>query len=199
MDRARTAAEVTAMRRTVLVAVLLACNSGASPTAATATADDAKEPTLAKVTPEVKAEPEVEPAVEPEPAAPKERIRIVSIDPVKGALAEQLLVEAGKAKQAGKTPYVELWAGWCPPCKKVDALLEDPALQEQLGSVVLIRVDTDTFNKPLTKLGFESPTIPAFYEIDARGRPTARLLHGHGWKSSATIAKTLPAFLLGSG
>jgi hypothetical protein len=63
---------------------------------------------------------------------------------------------------------------------------------------VLIRVDTDQFNKPLTKLGFKSPTIPAFYEIDARGKPTARLLHGHGWKTTSAITEKLPAFLLGA-
>ena len=187
------------MKRVCVLALLLACNRGAPPSVGTATADEAKEPVVVKT-----AEPEVappEPEVvedEPEPDAPKEKITIVSIDPMKGELAEQLLVEAGKAKKAGKTPYVELWAGWCPPCKKVDALLEDPALQEKLGTVVLIRVDTDQFNKPLTKLGFKSPTIPAFYEIDARGKPTARLLHGHGWKTTSAITEKLPAFLLGA-
>ncbi len=183
--------------RMIAVALLLACNSSAPPPTATATIEDAKEPVMAQAVGEKPSEPAPEVATPPEPEAPKETITILSIDPAKGELAEQLLVEAGRAKQAGKTPYVELWAGWCPPCKKVDALLEDPALQERLGTVVLIRVDTDQFNRPLTKLGFKSPTIPAFYEIDARGKPTKRLLHGHGWKHTATIAETLPAFLLG--
>jgi thiol-disulfide isomerase/thioredoxin len=182
------------MRIIVIVVALVAlgCNTGSTQTTAPAPgdeADDAKEPAPVVM--------QAEPEPEPEPETAKEAITIVSIDPTAGALSEQLLVEAGKAKKAGKIPYVELWAEWCPPCKKVDALLEDPALQEQLGSVVLIRVDTDTFNKPLMKLGFKSPTIPAFYEIDVRGKPTKRLLHGHSWKNSATIAEKLPTFLLG--
>lgn len=184
------------MTRFVVVA-LLACNSGSAAT----TAPPREEIVEVEPAPALEEEPSqpVQPEPEPsQPEAPKETITIVSIDPMKGELAEQLLVEAGKAKKAGKTAYVELWAGWCPPCKKVDALLEDPALQEQLGTVVLIRVDTDEFNKPLTKLGFKSPTIPAFYEIDGRGKPTSRLLHGHSWKNASTIAEKLPAFLLGA-
>jgi thiol-disulfide isomerase/thioredoxin len=181
-----------------VVVALLACNSGSAAT----TAPPREEIVVVDPAPALEKEPAqpepAQPEAPPEPDAPKETITIVSIDPMKGELAEQLLIEAGKAKKAGKTAYVELWAGWCPPCKKVDALLEDPALQERLGTVVLIRVDTDQFNKPLTKLGFKSPTIPAFYEIDGRGKPTSRLLHGHSWKNATTIAEKLPAFLLGA-
>jgi protein disulfide-isomerase len=186
------------MTRIAFVAVFvgLGCNGSPTQTTAPTKIDDAKEPASVVVaSPEPESDPEPEPEGELE--VPKEKITILSIDPVAGELADQLLVEAGKAKKAGKSAYVELWAGWCPPCKKVDALLEDPALQERLGGVVLIRVDTDTFNKPLTRLGFKSPTIPAFYEIDARGKPTKRLLHGHSWKNTATIAEKLPEFLLG--
>jgi thiol-disulfide isomerase/thioredoxin len=180
-----------------VVVALLACNSGSAATTAPPR-EEIVEVEPARELEQEPSQPEPPQAEPSQPEAPKETITIVSIDPMKGELAEQLLVEAGKAKKAGKTAYVELWAGWCPPCKKVDALLEDPALQEQLGAVVLIRVDTDEFNKPLTKLGFKSPTIPAFYEIDGRGKPTSRLLHGHSWKNASTIAEKLPAFLLGA-
>lgn len=190
-----------------LTSLLVACNSAPPSTAGTATApsDDSA---LAAARPESAERPE--PPVEPEPEQPEPevdepdapseptpRLTVVDIKPDAGGLKEQLLVQASKAKKAGKTPYVELWAGWCAPCKKVDALLEGPDLQAKLASVVLIRVDTDKFNRPLTRLGFKSPTIPAFYEVDARGKPTKRLLHGHAWKNSATIADKLPAFLLG--
>ena len=105
---------------------------------------------------------------------------------------------ARKAKAQGKTPYVELWASWCKPCVRVDKLLEDPDLQAKLGTVALIRVNVDRFTAA-DEGGLQEPDHPRVYEVTEQGKPTKRLLHGHSWKNRATIAETLPAFLLGSG
>ena len=189
---------MTMLRVTVLLAFAACSPASSAPPAAKAqpTAEQPTAPTKAE-TPEPEPEPAPEPEVDPEPEPEPELITIVSLDPAAGTLKEQLGMYARKAKAQGKTPYVELWAGWCKPCVRVDKLLQDPQLQAKLGKVALIRVNVDKFNKPLMKAGFKSPTIPAFYEITEQGKPTKRLLHGHTWKNSATIAEKLPTFLLG--
>src|SRR5688500_13867134 len=50
--------------------------------------------------------------------------RIVDL-PVGGDLPKVLAEHAALAKQAKLTPFVELWAEWCPPCKALEAAMGD--------------------------------------------------------------------------
>jgi thiol-disulfide isomerase/thioredoxin len=192
---------MTMLRFAVVLAFAGCAPASSTPPASAAASKGAEPDAPTKVeAPEPDRRPDPERAADPdpEPEPELERITIVSLDPAAGALDEQLASYAARARKDGKTPYVELWASWCKPCVRVDELLEDPELQAKLGKVALIRVNVDAFNKPLMKAGFKSPTIPAFYEVTPQGRPTKRLLHGHSWKNTATIAEKLPTFLLGS-
>lgn len=138
----------------------------------------------------------------PEAVAPTEAdatasgLETVNLDPAEGALREQLMAKARAATKAGKRVYLEMWASWCPPCKKVHRVLTTPDVAAELDGVLIIRVDTDRFDEELDPLGFTSRTIPAVYALDKLGRPSGRKLQGHKWKNEAQVRAALPAFLL---
>jgi thiol-disulfide isomerase/thioredoxin len=145
--------------------------------------------------PEVKA-PESESPAEtpPDKAGALAKVDLKTID---GPLAEQLTVQAAKAIRAGKRPFVEMRANWCPICKRVDGKLRKPELASELDDVVLIRVDTDIFASELSGAGLTSKTIPAFYELDRRGKPTDHWVNGHRWGPRADVPAKLKAFFAG--
>ena len=128
-------------------------------------------------------------------AAPVEHLDLVVED---GPLTEQLTVQAGKAIRAGKRPFVEMRAGWCPVCKRVDKHLLSRTMGEDLSDVVLIRIDTDVFGPELAPAGLTSKTIPALYELDRRGKPTDHWVNGHRWGARADIPAKLRAFFAAS-
>lgn len=134
-------------------------------------------------------------AVEPVAAT----VRLVDVDPDNGSLHEQIIAAAAQAKADGRSVAVELWAGWCPPCKKLDKLLSTGPVAAAVANAVLIRVDTDVFNDELNKLGFDAPQIPSLYRIDERGKPKGKALSGAKWsrESETNIAAQLAAFLQG--
>jgi thiol-disulfide isomerase/thioredoxin len=134
-------------------------------------------------------------AVEPVAAS----VRLVDVDPDNGTLREQLVAAAAQAKADGRSVAVELWAGWCPPCKKLDQLLKTGPVAEAVANAVLIRVDTDVFNDELNELGFDAPQIPSLYRIDDKGKPKGKALSGAKWsrENEAKIAQQLAAFLQG--
>jgi thiol-disulfide isomerase/thioredoxin len=134
-------------------------------------------------------------AVEPAAAT----VRLVDVDPDNGSLHEQIVAAAAQAKADGRSVAVELWAGWCPPCKKLDKLLGTGPVADAVANAVLIRVDTDVFNDELNKLGFDAPQIPSLYRIDERGKPKGKALSGAKWsrESETNIAAQLAAFLQG--
>lgn len=123
-------------------------------------------------------------------------LETINLDPAEGALREQLMAKSRAATKAGKQVYLEMWASWCPPCKKVHRVLTTPDVVAELGGVLLIRVDTDAFGEDLDALGFTSRTIPAVYAVDKLGRPSGRTLSGHKWRTEAQVREALPAFLL---
>ncbi len=120
---------------------------------------------------------------------------VVELQPSEGSLADQVRVQARRARAQGKSLYLEMGAPWCQPCKRVKALLARPEVQQQLAGVLLLRVDSDVFVDELDPLGFDAPTIPTFYALDAHGRPTDRTARGHRWKNAALVEQNLVAFL----
>jgi thiol-disulfide isomerase/thioredoxin len=143
--------------------------------------------------------PQTDPPPEATAPAPAATVRLVDVDPDAGSLREQIVAAAAQAKADGRTVAVELWAGWCPPCKKLDQLLRSGPVAAAVGNAVLIRVDTDVFNEELSALGFDAPQIPSLYRLDDRGRPRGKPLLGAKWSraSETAIAEQLAAFLQG--
>jgi hypothetical protein len=89
-------------------------------------------------------------------------------------------------------------AGWCPICKRVDRTLLGADFGAELDDVVLIRVDTDVFGPELNGAELTSKTIPAFYELDRRGKPTDHWVGGHRWGPKAEVPAKLGAFFGGN-
>jgi thiol-disulfide isomerase/thioredoxin len=96
-------------------------------------------------------------------------------------LPKLLADHAALAKQADLAPYVELWAEWCPPCKKLEAAMGDARIVKAFTGVYLIRLDTDAWGTKLDGTGLDGSTIPVFYELDASGKPTGRRMDGGAW------------------
>jgi thiol-disulfide isomerase/thioredoxin len=97
------------------------------------------------------------------------------------------------AKFKGKTVFLNLWATWCPPCRKempsIEKLARNPRLQGKNIEFVCVSTDTSTEavreyvsgrNWPMTVLrasnvpsAFYSDGIPATFLIAADGRIAA--------------------------
>jgi thiol-disulfide isomerase/thioredoxin len=180
--------------------VLLACareDARAQPSATTppphASAVDPPLPTVDTAAPPS----EPVPPTPPDATTPGEVATIIEVDVQAGPLAEQLTVIAARAKKEGRVAAVELWAGWCPPCKKLDKLIAEGKVTNALRGTVLVRVDVDMFDDELNELGFRAPQIPSFYRIDGRGKPIGKPLPGGDWgqRDAAYIESALRELL----
>jgi thiol-disulfide isomerase/thioredoxin len=174
------------MKRALLVLALAACNredGRAQPTTTTPPPATTPEP----VPTDTAAPPDPTPPPEPVPpqtdaSPPTENVAtIIEVDAQAGPLSEQLTVIAARAKKEGRVAAVELWAGWCAPCKKLDKLIAAGTIGDALRGAILVRVDVDMFDDELNELGFRSPQIPSFYRVDGRGKPIGKPLAGGDW------------------
>jgi thiol-disulfide isomerase/thioredoxin len=169
-----------------LLASLVAC--GAAPAdapRAAAPATPAAEP--AKATPAAdpgKASPAASPAYQ--------SINLALADDLPKLLAEH----AALARKAGLAPFVELWAEWCPPCKKLEAAMGDPRIAAAFAGVYLIRLDSDQWGPKLAGTGLANGSIPVFYELDDQGKTTGRTINGGAWGEDTpeNMAPPLDAF-----
>jgi len=97
-------------------------------------------------------------------------------------LTELLKTEAAKATKAGMMPVVEFAAEWCGPCKKIAASLGDARMIDAFSKVYIIRLDLDAWKPKLADAGFTNVSgIPAFFPINAEGRPTGATITGAAW------------------
>ena len=98
-----------------------------------------------------------------------------------GNLQNLLAAHAQIATDLGRRPFIEFSAEWCPPCRALEAGLDDPLMIEALRGVYLIRVDIDEWEGQLGGSDFRIPGIPLFYELDSHGRSTGRAISGSAW------------------
>lgn len=121
---------------------------------------------------------------------------VVELGPSEGALTVQLGSEAGKARAAGRKPFVEFYATWCAPCKALTKHSGDPLMVDAFDGVYLIRLDIDAWKYALAGTGFSPPGVPMFYELDGQGRPTGKHIDGGVWGEDvpANMAPPLKAF-----
>ena len=110
-----------------------------------------------------------------------EKFSLVRIEKGKGKLEDILRVEAQKAVDMGRHPYVEFYADWCPPCKALKESIGDERMVDAFEGTYIIQLDLDEWERNLSGTGFHVVGIPAFYEIDAEGKPTARMITGGAW------------------
>jgi thioredoxin 1 len=92
--------------------------------------------------------------------------------------------------QAQLPVVVDFWAGWCPPCKWLDPVVEDIAI-EQAGRLLVAKVDADENPGLVRRYGTLSlPSLLVFVDGVERARiigarPKRRLL--------TELAEFLPA------
>jgi len=118
-------------------------------------------------------------------AAHDDSVRIVNVTPKSGpSLPAILKSEAAAALSAGRTPFVELGATWCGPCRKLAASLGplgDSRMIDAFAGTSVIHVDVDDWKGTLDSLGFKSDGIPAFFRVDSLGKPTGPVITGAAW------------------
>jgi thiol-disulfide isomerase/thioredoxin len=110
-----------------------------------------------------------------------DRFSVVRVGRSKEALTDILRIEARKAADMGRHPYVEFYADWCPPCKAIQENLSDKRMIDAFTGTYIIKLDLDYWKPKLSNTSFDVPGIPAFYEIDTDGNPTGRMITGAAW------------------
>jgi thiol:disulfide interchange protein len=108
---------------------------------------------------------------------------IVRLSPSDGALRDLLIAEAHKAGAARRHPFVELDATWCPPCQAIRESLDagDARMVDAFAGTYIVQLDVDQWQNDLLGAGFNPPGIPAYFELDANGKSTGRMITGDAW------------------
>jgi thiol:disulfide interchange protein len=125
---------------------------------------------------------------------------VIRIEPGSAKIKDILKAEAQKASALGRHPYVEFYADWCPPCNAIKKNLGDPRMVDAFAGTYIIKLDTDDWGEKLSGTGLYVPAIPAFYELDANGKSTGRMITGAAWGEDipANIAPPMKAFFEGN-
>lgn len=147
----------------------------------------------------VTTEPEVLYELFDESPAP-DRFTVVRVGKNREKLLNILRLEAKKASDMGRQPYVEFYADWCPPCNAIRESLSDARMINAFTGTYIIQLDLDYWGNKLSGTGFYVPGIPAFYEIDPDGKPTGRMITGVAWGEDIpeNIAPPMKEFFNGS-
>ena len=114
-------------------------------------------------------------------------------------LDEILYAEAQKAVELGLNPFVDFYADWCPPCVAIEESMDDPKMIDAFTGTYIIQLNYDEWERHLSDYGFYVVGIPTYYEIDAEGFSTGRLITGGAWgaDTAANIAPPMKAFFAG--
>jgi len=71
---------------------------------------------------------------------------------------------------SGLPVFVDFWAAWCPPCRAVAPYVQELA-RRHAGKLVVVKVDTDRYQRHMTGLGIRSiPTLVIY----SGGNPVAK-------------------------
>ena len=123
----------------------------------------------------------------------------VRLKPAQGELAKLISSEVAKARARNLKPFLELRAEWCAPCKDLEKALDEPSMKEAFAGTFIISVDIDEWVDKVAPLGFDGSSIPVFYELDDKARPTGRKIDGGAWEENIpkNMAPPLKAFFAG--
>ncbi len=67
-----------------------------------------------------------------------------------------------KVLQSDKPVFVDFWASWCPPCKRIAPFVEELASDYE-GKAVVVKVDVDEAGQVAARYGITSiPTLMVF-------------------------------------
>ena len=131
---------------------------------------------------------------EPSPGAGgPTRSAFVQLKPAAGELATLLPAEVAKARAQQLSPYVEIGAEWCKPCKQLEASMNDGRMKDAFNGTYVIRLDVDDWGGSLAAFDLEPTVIPVVFEVDAHGKSTGRSINGNDW-GATTAENVAPQF-----
>lgn len=187
----------------VLLCFMLACqaitrqSTQISPTAVpTQKVDAPLTPTIQEITPIEGNVPTYESTnVSPAP----DKFALVKIVGNGVPLDEILYAEAQNAVELGIKPFVDFYADWCPPCRAIEENIGDELMIDAFTGTYIIQLDFDEWKGNITDAGFYVVGIPTYYEVDAEGRSTGRMITGGAWGEdvAGNIAPPMKAFFAG--
>jgi hypothetical protein len=136
-----------------------------------------------------------EPAREPNPTVGHGFV-VRELTKADGPLAQQLAVEASKARAERLKPFAYISATWCGPCNAIKHNLGTPALEDAFQGTYQMKIDFDLFESELTAAGLQHPSVPVFFALDDAGKPTGRKIDGGAWGADTVenMAPVLKAF-----
>tara|TARA_B110000908_G_C9941827_1_gene308629 strand:+ start:153 stop:599 length:447 start_codon:yes stop_codon:yes gene_type:complete len=75
------------------------------------------------------------------------------------------------AKEQDKIMFIDFWATWCGPCKRMDAeVLSDPALISFFNkNFINFKLDADSEDAILPKINYDVRSIPTYIWVDGDG------------------------------
>lgn len=128
-------------------------------------------------------------------------VTVVELTPAQGKLLDLLTQQIEAAHASNRTPFIEISATWCAPCKKLAAALGDPLMQDAFAGTHIIRLDLDAWGDELKPLGLDTRAVPAFLAVDNAAHATGPAIDGSAWAADIprNMAPSLKSFVRKNG
>jgi thiol-disulfide isomerase/thioredoxin len=104
----------------------------------------------------------------------------IDLAPSNQEFSVQLAHEIIKAKELKLTPFIQVSAAWCGPCKRLHSSMADPLMIDAFQGTYLIKLDADKWREVLKGTAYSPNGIPAFIAMDDTGKPVGKI-DGGAW------------------
>ena len=112
---------------------------------------------------------------QPELVSPDAPMIVIEFRKKEKPLPEIVTRELKEASRSGKPLLIDFYAAWCAPCKTMEKeIFQNPELEATLGSVRIMKVDTDHY--PALAEHFGIKALPSLVVLDEDGEELLRLL-----------------------